>query len=319
MYDVLAINLGGTSIKWGCPARGADFPIATMPSPQDPAQLTAVLKRIRSDIARPASAVALGFPGPIGAGTMLSQAPTLWPGVDLRRFDLLATLRSVFPDAGLHVINDVSAYGAFLLARGLRDFCVLNIGSGIGSKIYVEGAEVNGPRGRGGEIGHWRDAGAPADLRCDCGGTGHVGAVSSGRGVQRFAALRASQAPERFRASLLGGRRPIDLTAEEVAAAVRAGDGFALDILAEAMLPLARAAALLHVALGCERYVLVGGFAEAVGDALPRLLAQGAAAHCWDSGHDWGQAFEVLRDEVRTSLLGLHHHALTRRDLTLCA
>ncbi len=270
-----------------------------------------MLRHIKQDFGTTPDAVAMGFPGPVGADCALTQACTLWPDEDLRDFDVMQEIRTVFPRTDIHVINDVSAYGSFLLERGETDFCVLNIGSGVGSKTYANGIEINGPTARGGEIGHWRDPGVPAELRCDCGETGHIGAISSGRGVQRFAAWRARRDAEGFAHSALGriAGAPADITTHALVTAIRGGDAFARDILYDAMAPLGRAAALLHVAIGCERFYLVGGFAEALMSDLPPALAASAAVHCWQQHFDWTSAFRVIEDEVRTSLLGLQYHA----------
>lgn len=312
MRKTLAINIGGTTIKWahfdGHPA--GRVAARSRPAPRTREGFRCLLDDLAADGAPDVELVSIGFPGPVDPAGRLCQACTWMPGQDLSDFDLGAEVWRVWPGARTSVINDVSAYGSFLLHEGQRDFCVINIGSGIGSKLYMDGRELLGPGHRGGEIGHFADPSMPAALRCDCGGLQHVGAIASGRGVARFARLVAEREPARYAASPLGRAAPDASKLNEDLIVAHAQDPFVHDLLGQAMAPLARAAAVIHLACGCEVFVLVGGFAEALGGVLPQLLAERSAAACWQNGFDWHRAYRVLHDEVSASLIGLYWQGL---------
>jgi glucokinase len=316
----LAINIGGTTVKWAVIDDDTQTitGLRQLAAPATPARLGAMLRSMKDELPCQPRRVAIGFPGPISPLGELTSAVTLWPDADLTDFSLPKVVHAVWPSTRVHVINDVSAYGQYLLREGWQDFCVLNIGSGVGAKLYVNGRETTGVNGRGGEIGHWVDAALGADCLCDCGGRGHIGAMSSGRGALRLAQRLSDRDPARWRASMLGRGVdvPATISSEALVAAALSEDEFATQIIADAMRPMGRVAALIHLVIGCERFPLVGGFAEALGPLLPRVLAAHAASHTWSNGFDWSSAFPVLHDEVRLSLLGLHHFGTTHEEVS---
>lgn len=310
MHSTLAINIGGSTVKWAWFTAAPTAPVSaqTMPTPMMRGGFHDFLADMACPGMRQPDRVCIGFPGPVDAHGRVSSACTWAPGENLGDFDIAAEVGRVWPQARTSVINDVSAYGCFLLRERYQDFCVLNIGSGIGSKLYAGGRQLLGPGSRGGEIGHWVDATVPAELRCDCGGAQHIGGMSSGRGVLRYVQLQAQLHPEQYARSRLSlaAPQPAQLTAFDIVATVQ--DPFTRSLVAQALAPLARAAALIHLASGCECFVLVGGFAEALGQLLPAVLAESSAAHCWANGFDWQGAYSVLPNEVSASLIGLYWH-----------
>lgn len=308
MSSVLAINIGGTTTKW---ARFDVTPSGRvegrrLSTPRTREGFRSLLIDIAGEFESAPARVSIGFPGPVEADGRLSNACTWMPGQDMSDFDLRSEVRRVWRRADTWVINDVSAYGRFLLHEGYRDFCVLNVGSGVGAKVYADGRELLGPGSRGGELGHVVDFMVPKALPCDCGGLQHIGGMSSGRGVLRYARLVATRDPARYAGSQLARLVPDPAALTEAHVVAYAGDPFVSAVLEDAMRPLARAATLIHLAIGCESFVLVGGFAEALGARLSDLLAQLSAAMGWDNGFDWHGAYRVLQDEVSASLIGLY-------------
>ncbi|MBZ2195432.1 ROK family transcriptional regulator [Occultella gossypii] len=102
------------------------------------------------------------------------------PFLDWREVDLGARVSKA---TGKHVVveNDVKALATaeqwFGYARGLDDFALVTIGTGIGSALVVDGALIRGAHSVAGEIGHL-PVGDPAVL-CRCGGHGCVEAEAS--------------------------------------------------------------------------------------------------------------------------------------------
>jgi glucokinase len=219
----------------------------------------------------------------------------------IERLDVGPELSLRLGRAEVHVINDLTAAGLALAAGGLSDFAVITVGSGIGHKVFAEGKPVVGPGGRGGELGHLVVDWSPTAAPCDCGGRGHLGAVASGRAiVDSVVALwegdhgEADHGPPRHR----------DDRGAEVAAALRAGDKAVMTVVADRARRLGWGLATLHVGVGVETFVLVGGFASAAGEFFRAQVVQGAAESCWNLDFDWDRAVLVGEPDDAPGLAG---------------
>jgi glucokinase len=89
-------------------------------------------------------------------------------------------------DANCYALGEASAGSA----RGLTDFVLFTLGTGIGGGIVLGGRLLTGSRGMAGELGHSVVAG---ELPCGCGGIGHVEALAAADGIER--AARAAGLP----------------------------------------------------------------------------------------------------------------------------
>ena len=237
--------------------------------------------------------VAVAFPGPVSPRGVALHAPTLW-GASSSNEPVLQRLRQVWPQARIIVVNDLTAAGYCFLRRDDEDFCVITVSSGIGHKVFIGGAPALGPEGRGGEIGHWRIDMDPDAPRCDCGGQGHLGAVASGRASRWQAEQLATKDQVAFLDSSLGRTLKGDLnglTNEQLVACFHEGDAWTGDLVRQMAIPLARAIAAIHVAVGTGRFVITGGFAHALGAPYVELLQKLARQYCWCPGN--GPAFNV--------------------------
>jgi 2-epi-5-epi-valiolone synthase len=318
----LVYDIGGTSIRVGV-YRGVDRSLSeveVVPTPslwsdsREPqehlyAQLLETLLEVGTRALHGAAPerVGVAFPGPVDRHGRALAAPTLWGPMPLAPLDLAADLRRWWPSARIRVLNDVTAAG-YRYLRGLdEDFCIVTVSSGIGNKVFVNGAPMTGPHGRGGELGHVRVDADRQDAVCECGCEGHVGAISSGRGTLLHAIRRAAAAPRDFEASLLRTvvcGDPSGLTNEAIAAAFRAGDPWTMDLIHETSAPLGRALAVIHAALGIERFVIVGGFARALGPQYRCELTRHASSAVWSIGQEWGSMIELGADDDLSGLLG---------------
>jgi glucokinase len=257
--------------------------------------------------------LAVGFPGPIDPEGNALSAPTLWGDGAPEPFPLYRELQRRWPASKVVVMNDVTAAGYSYLRGPEEDFCIVTVSSGVGLKVFVGGRPVVGPAGRGGEIGHLRVDFSPEAPVCDCGGQGHLGALASGRGALQTALRLAHQGGAYFAGSFLGRRLQGDLARldnEALAEAFQSGDPWAGEVIRRVAQPLGQALAAIHVALGIERFIIVGGFAVALGEGYRRELVRTAQSSCWGLGQDWDKMIALGRPEDKDGLLGAGRCAL---------
>ncbi|MER6398860.1 ROK family protein [Kitasatospora sp. NPDC001603] len=258
------------------PTEGMDrHPGAPVPELQD--RIVAQLSELAGRAVRRhrSSALALAFAGPVTADGRVMTAPTVWGGcgepLPLR---LLLEERLGLP---VVVVNDLTAaVWRYVATEGRQPFCLITVSSGIGSKVYRAGEVLLDPEGHGGELGHWTSDPSPRAPRCDCGGRGHLGAIASGRGMQAAARRAALADPAGYAGSRLAqdAPDPARLDNRALVAAVRAGDAFATAVLRGGLAHLASAITSVFASIGVRRYVLMGGFALAVGPRFVELLTE---------------------------------------------
>src|SRR5437762_9651069 len=204
--------------------------------------------------------VDVAFAGPIDPAGNVLAAPTLWGARLTSPYPLGQDIARRWPNARVGILNDVTAAGYRYLRSSGDDFCIVTVSSGIGNKVFANGRPLVGKNGLGGELGHLRvddSEGAPI---CECGGRGHLGAVSSGRAVLACARKARSEA----------------LTSGDLVAAFHRNDLWAVRTIERGAGPLGWALAAMHLGVGIERFVLVGGFALALGERYRRLVAEAA-------------------------------------------
>jgi predicted NBD/HSP70 family sugar kinase len=257
-------------------------------------QLIAALRRLVKDAPVPVAGVGVAFAGPVDGAGDVSDAPTVW-GPRGPRLALAALLtRQIGRPVAL--VNDVAAAGCRYVEQEDEDFCIVTVSSGLGNKVFRNGAPLLHPLGLGGEIGHLRVDLSSDALRCDCGEPGHLAAIASGRGVLNCVRRAAIRSPGGFDRSLLHeacAGDPATLTSEHVAAAICHDDPFAVDALHIGLAHLAGVLATICGSIGVRRFVFVGGFARAVGEPY--------IAHLGDELRRLG-CFGIPRNEVAAML-----------------
>ncbi|MBK5721667.1 ROK family protein [Dysgonomonas sp. Marseille-P4677] len=124
-------------------------------------------------------------------------------------------------DANAAAIGEMT-YGA---ARGMKDFIVITLGTGVGSGIVVNGQLVYGHDGFAGELGH--TTAIREGRQCGCGKKGCLETYSSATGVARTAReyLETRKDP-----SLLRELNPQEITSKDVYDAAVKGDKLAKEI-----------------------------------------------------------------------------------------
>jgi glucokinase len=172
---------------------------------------------------------------------------------------------AVTNDANAAAIGELT-YG---VARGMKDFIMITLGTGVGSGIVVNGQVVYGVDGCAGELGHVivkRNNGRV----CGCGRTGCLETYCSATGVARSARefLEIRQEPSLLR------NIPIDqITSKDVYDAAMAGDKIAKDIFEFTGQILGEALADFTAFSSPQAFVLFGGLAKS-GELLLRPMRE---------------------------------------------
>ena len=168
-------------------------------------------------------------------------------------------------DANAAAIGEMT-YGA---ARGMKNFIMITLGTGVGSGIVVNGQLVYGHDGFAGELGHVimkRNNGRI----CGCGRTGCLEAYCSATGVARTARefLETRQDP-----SSLRNLEIEDITSKDVYDAAVAGDKLAREIFEYTGKLLGDAFADFVAFSSPQAIILFGGLAKS-GDLLLKPLKE---------------------------------------------
>lgn len=173
--------------------------------------------------------------------------------------DRLGIPVAITNDANAAAIGEMT-YG---VARGMKNFIVLTLGTGVGSGIVVNGQLVYGCDGFAGELGHVimrRENGRT----CGCGRTGCLEAYCSATGVARTARefLVSTDAP-----SVLREMNPEDITSLDVSIAAGKGDELAKRVYDFTGEMLGEACADFAAFSSPEAFIFFGGLTKA-GDLL---------------------------------------------------
>ena len=169
-------------------------------------------------------------------------------------------------DANAAAMGEMT-YGA---ARGMKNFIMITLGTGVGAGIVINGQMVYGSDGMAGELGHVimrRENGRT----CGCGRKGCLEAYCSATGVARTARefLETSNEP-----SLLRDMNPEEITSLDVSKAATKGDALALRVYEFTGKMLGEACADFMTFCSPEAFVFFGGLTKA-GDLLMKPLIKG--------------------------------------------
>ena len=196
-------------------------------------------------------------------GTIDNAANLEWKGI--------VPIAKLFSEAlgiPVRVTNDANAaamgemtYGA---ARGMKNFIMITLGTGVGSGIVCDGRVVYGSDGFAGELGHVIVDRSPEARPCGCGRKGCLETYTSATGVARTARLVLANSTLD---SKLREINPDDITSYDVFVAAEAGDKLALEIFEETGRRLGEACADFAAFSSPEAFIFFGGLTKA-GDYL---------------------------------------------------
>jgi glucokinase len=175
----------------------------------------------------PISLKGIGIGAPNGnyyKGTIEHATNLNWKGI----VPFVEKFQSYFPGLPMVLTNDANAaaigemiYGG---ARGMKDFIVITLGTGLGSGIVVNGNIVLGHDGFAGELGHFNVK--YKGRTCGCGKRGCLETYVSATGIKRTIFKLLS---ERMDKSELRDISFNDLTAKMISEAALRGDVIALE------------------------------------------------------------------------------------------
>lgn len=166
-------------------------------------------------------------------------------------------------DANAAAIGEM-IYG---VARGMKNFIVITLGTGVGSGIVINGQVVYGSDGFAGELGHVI-AQKEGGRSCGCGRFGCLETYCSATGVARSARefLEKTTTP-----SVLRELRPEEITSLDVSLAAAKGDKLAIDVYEFTGKMLGEACADFAAFSSPEAFIFFGGLTKA-GDLLMKPL-----------------------------------------------
>ncbi len=266
---VIGIDIGGQTTKCGIvDARGTVLSQTVIRSDNHTdvaafiADLAEALNHIIAEAKAEGQIRGIGVGAPNGnyyTGTIEGAVNLVWGGTKTIPFAKMLSEQmngipvSLTNDANAAAMGEMT-YGA---ARGMKNFIMITLGTGVGSGIVIDGNVVYGHDGFAGELGH-TCAVRHNGRQCNCGKTGCLEAYTSAIGVARTARewLEMSDEP-----SVL---RSLDkITSKDVYEAAKEGDKLALKIFDFTGRILGESFADFIAFSAPEAIVLFGGLARA--------------------------------------------------------
>lgn len=260
----LGIDIGGTNTAFGFVDRQGNC-VAESSIPTNPyeaaenlfARLHLEIIKLHKQIVDKYNFIGIGIGAPNAnyyKGTVEFPPNLSWGYVNVleivqKYFDLPSAITN---DANAAAIGEMK-FGA---AKGMKDFIVITLGTGLGSGIVSNGELVYGEDGFAGEIGH--TIFDPNGRQCGCGRKGCLETYSSASGIRRtvYELLCDSNEESELRKISF-----MDLTAKTISEAALNGDKIALQAFdfAGKVLGIKLADAVAHTSP--EAIILFGGLA----------------------------------------------------------
>lgn len=278
----IGIDIGGTNTKLALVTNDGNLRGAknfkTQDYPDFPSYLQELTKQIKELIEfkkttslaeTPIAGIGVGAPNANwNNGHIESPVNLKWGRVDLAH-QLEAAVGypvELDNDANTAAIGEA----IFGVAKGVKDFVMITLGTGVGTGVFAEGQIIRSANGKAGEGGHIvvEKDGRP----CGCGGRGHLEAYCSSPGVE----LTASQ--------FFG--KPV--TAKDVSDLLKRGDAQAEKVVDHTAQWLGLGLSTMAAILNPSMFVLAGGVSQISDDFEKRVQ------HYLDH-----YAFKAIRHEAR--------------------
>jgi len=269
---VIGIDVGGTFTKYGIIDMFGHCLRENFTSTDKYTDFDIYLENLQTEIEETVSSVSepikirgvgIGVPnGNYYKGTV-ENAPNLnWKGI----VPFVDKMKKYYPGLPIVLTNDANAaalgemiYGG---AKGMQDFIVITLGTGLGSGIVVNGNLVYGHDGFAGELGHVNVK--PNGRECGCGKRGCLETYVSATGIKRTV---FKLMVERVVDSELRNYNYEELTSKMISEAAKKGDPIAVEAFEVTGKTLGVKLADAVACTSPEAIFLFGGLANA-GDLL---------------------------------------------------
>ena len=288
----IGVDLGGTNTVFGIvDAKGnivAQDSIKTQAYHTAEAFVEAGVERLHPLIAQvggieQVAGMGIGAPNANYYSGAIETAPNIaWAHervVPLARMfsEKLSTLNSQpFP---VRLTNDANAAAmgemAYGVARGMKNFIVITLGTGVGSGIVINGLLVYGHDGFAGELGHVTMVRGKEGRLCGCGRTGCLETYCSATGVARTAREILANTD---RPSLLRDKPADQIESLDVSIAAGKGDEVANEIFQFTGKMLGEACADFAAFSSPEAFIFFGGLCKA-GDLIMKPIEESYNQH----------------------------------------
>ena len=270
---VIGLDLGGTNSVFGIVDRRGTIVASTSVKTQEQNDVEIYvdnccteLKKIIEEVGGIEKIQAMGIGAPDAnyyTGIIDNPANLPWKGeIPLAKMfsDRLGIPVALTNDANAAAIGEM-AYGA---AKGMKNFIMITLGTGVGSGIVVNGQVVYGSDGFAGELGHVIVDKSSEARSCGCGRKGCLETYCSATGVARTAKIIVSSSE---RPTLLRNIPLEEITSKDVAIAAGQGDEVAKEIFEYTGKILGEACADFAAFRSPEAFIFFGGLTKA-GDLL---------------------------------------------------
>ena len=280
---VFGVDIGGTNTAFGLVDEAGDiYAESVIPTkkyltfndyPAFVKDLCEAMLRLMDSLSFEFELLGIGIGAPNGnfhKGSIETPA-NLWkfrpdeknPDESRRMFNLADDMKKFFPSTPILLTNDANAatigemvYGN---AKGMKDFIMITLGTGLGSGFVANGEMIYGHDGFAGEFGHTTVV-KHDGRKCGCGRTGCLETYVSATGIKRtvFELMAKMTEPSELRDISFN-----DFDASMVSAAAEKGDPIALEAFRVTGEMLGRALADATVVTSPSAIFLFGGLAKA--------------------------------------------------------
>jgi glucokinase len=231
---VIGIDIGGTFTKFGIVDKEGNCLKENFTSTDKYLEFDVYLENLHTEIEELIDSLnieikikGIGIGAPNGnyyLGTIENATNLIWKGV----IPFVDIFKKFFPGIPVVLTNDANAaaigemiYGG---AKGMNDFIVITLGTGLGSGIVVDGNIVYGHDGFAGELGHMNVK--HRGRNCGCGKRGCLETYVSATGIKRTVFKLLA---EKIDATELRDISFNDLTSKMISEAAKKGDKIALE------------------------------------------------------------------------------------------
>ncbi len=222
---IIGIDIGGTNTVYGFINNSGEIILSSSIPTMAEKPAENLIKRIANSINKDIKKSLLEIKGiGIGAPNANYYRGTVEhpPNLNWEIVEFVKIMKDYFP-VPIAITNDANAaaigelkYGA---ARGMNNFILITLGTGVGSGIVVNGELVYGYDGFAGELGH--SMAIENGRKCGCGKRGCLEAYTSASGLCRTAQIFLAEEREE---SLLSNYTNGELSSKIIAEAAEQGD-----------------------------------------------------------------------------------------------